>query len=139
MKVLKIKKITGVLLIFLLILDSAFAEENLTLASIADSLIVGTDAITRLMHLVSMLVGAFLFVTALSLFRAHRSNPKFVSLETPIIYICLGLVLVALPFYGKIFMPTGSTIDLKAQSETAISVQSADIDAPLEWGNDFDH
>ncbi|HQW57513.1 MAG TPA: hypothetical protein PK583_00965 [Gammaproteobacteria bacterium] len=138
MKVVNIKK-TALLLMFLLILDSVFATEQPSLASIADSLVVGTDAVTRLLHFVSIVVGCFLFIMAFSLFRANRLNPKFVPLERPIIYVFLGIILVALPFYGKIFMPTGSTIDLKIEEERAMGVQSHDIDAPLEWGNDYDH
>ena len=139
MKFLNIKRIALLLLMFLLILDSAFATEKPTLGSIADSLVVGTDAVTRLLHFASIVVGCFLFIMAVSLFRAHRSNPKFIPLERPIIYLFLGIILVALPFYGKIFMPTGSTLDLRAQEERAMGVQSDDIDAPLEWGNDYDH
>ncbi len=116
-----------------------FAAEKLTLGSIADSLVIGTDAVTRLLHFVSIAVGCFLFIMAFSLFRANRLNPKFVPLERPIIYVFLGVILVALPFYGKIFMPTGSTIDLKAREERAMVLHPHDIDAPLEWGNDYDH
>lgn len=139
MKFVNIKRRILLLLMFLLILDSAFATEKPTLGSIADLLVVGTDAVTRLLHFASIVVGCFLFIMAFSLFRAHRLNPKFVPLERPIIYVFLGVILVALPFYGKIFMPTGSTLDLKAQEERAMGVQSNDIDAPLEWGNDYDH
>lgn len=139
MKVVNIKKIALLLLMFLLIFDSGFAAEKPTLASIADSLVVGTDAVTRLLHFASIAVGCFLFIMAISLFRAHRLNPKFVPLDRPVIYVFLGVILVVLPLYGKIFMPTGSTIDLKAQEERAMGVQSHDIDAPLEWGDDYDH
>ena len=139
MKVVNIKKRVLLLLMFLLILDSAFAAEKSTLASIADSLVVGTDAVTRLLHFVSIVVGCFLAIMAFSLFRAHRSNPKFVPLERPIIYVFLGVILIALPFFGKIFMATGSTIDLKAQEARSMGVQAHDIDAPLEWGDDYDH
>ena len=63
MKVVNIKK-TALLLMFLLILDSVFATEQPSLASIADSLVVGTDAVTRLLHFVSIVVGCFLFIMA---------------------------------------------------------------------------
>ena len=139
MKFSNIKRIALLSLMFLLILDNAFATDQPTLGSIADSLVVGTDAVTRLMHFASIIVGCFLFIMAFSLFRANRLNPKFVPLDRPIIYVFLGIILIALPFYGKIFMPTGSTFDLKTQEERAMGVQSQDIDAPLEWGNDYDH
>jgi hypothetical protein len=139
MKFVNIKRTALLFCIFLLALDSVFATEELSLGSIADSLTIGTHAVTRLMHFVSIVVGCFLFIMAFSLFRAHRWNPKFVPLERPIIYVFLGVILVTLPFYGKIFMPTGGTHDLKEQEKRALGVQSQDIDAPLEWGNDYDH
>jgi len=139
MKFLNIKRTALLLLIFLLMLDSTFASDKPSLGSIADSLTIGTHVVTRLMHFVSIVVGCFLFIMAFSLFRAHRSNPKFVPLERPIIYMFLGLILVVLPFFGKIFMPTGSTFEVREQEKRALGVQSQDIDAPLEWGNDYDH
>ncbi len=139
MKRLNIKRIIILLSILLLILDSVFAAEQPSLGSVAESLIIGTDAVTRLLHFVSLVMGCFLFIMAFSLLRAHRSNPKFIPLERPIIYMVLAVVLMALPFFGKIFIPTGSTIDLKKQEEYGHGVQIQDIDAPLDWGNDYDH
>ncbi len=113
--------------------------EKLNLGDVANSLIVGTDFVTRLLHIASIATGAFLFIMAFSLLRSHRTNPKFIPLDRPIIYMCLGVILIALPFYGKLFTLTGSTIDLKKKEEYAIGVQPQDIDAPLDWGNDYDH
>lgn len=139
MKMLNIKSTTILLAILLSRLDSVFAAEQPSLGSVAESLIIGTDAVTRLLHVVSIVMGCFLFIMAFSLIRAHRSNPKFIPLERPIIYMVLAVVLMAIPFFGKIFMPTGSTIDLQKQEECGHGVQIQDIDAPLDWGNDYDH
>lgn len=137
---MKHEKLFGLLIITcLLALDSASAAEHTTIGSVADSLLTKTDAVTRLVHFVSIIVGCFLFIMAISLFRAHRSNPKFVPLERPVIYMLLGLVLVVLPFYREIFLPTEGANDLKKQEARALGVQLQDIDAPLEWGNDYDH
>lgn len=112
--------------------------ETPSFASIAESLMIGTDVVTRLLHFSSIAIGCFLFIMAFSLIRAHRSNPKFIPLDRPIIYMALGVMLIALPFFGTIFMPTGSTESLKKQ-EMRASSHPQDIDAPLEWGNDYDH
>lgn len=138
MKFVNIKRIL-LLLTVLLMLDGVFAMEKQSLGSMADVLLAESDIITRLIHFVSIIVGCFLFIMAFSLFRAHRSSPKFVPLERPIIYMLLGVVLIVLPFYREIFLPTDGAHDLKKQEAHALGVQSHDIDAPLEWGNDYDH
>ncbi len=135
------KKVYFTLICFLVIFfsDVGMAKEYASLGSIAETLISGTDAVTKLMHFISITMGVALFIMAISLYKAHRFNPKFVPLERPIIYVLLGIILVALPFFGRIFGPTGSTQDYdKIQLETK-GVQTYDIDAPLDWGNDFDH
>jgi hypothetical protein len=108
----------------------------MSLGSIAESLTIGVDSVTRLMHFVSIVMGCVLFIMAFSLFRAHRTNPKFIPLERPVIYVFLAIILMFLPFYGDIFLPTGSSRDLEKQEARALGVQAHDIDAPLDCEND---
>lgn len=132
-----IKKTSLLLVTYLFLLDNIFAVEHTTIGSFADHLLMGSDAVTRFIHFITIIVGIFLFVMAFSLFRAHWSNPKFVPLERPIIYLILGIVLVVLPYFKEIFLPSNGLNDLKKQEARAVGVQTHDIDAPLEW-EDFD-
>jgi hypothetical protein len=88
--------------------------------------------VTRFVHFVCIVVGVSLFIMAFALLKTHRSNPKFIPLERPIIYMILGLVLVVLPYYKEIFLPTNDVNDLKKQEARARGVQSQDIDMPLD-------
>jgi len=139
MNFFNIKRLILLTCLVLVTLENAFAADQHTLGSVADFLLDRSDIVTRLVHLASIVIGCFLFIMAFSLIRMHRSNPKFIPLERPIIYMVLGLVLIILPFYRDIFLPTEGANDLKKQEARAKGVQSTDIDAPLEWGNDYDH
>lgn len=110
-----------------------------TIGEIAERFIIGTDFLTRLMLVASVAVGAMLVVTSITYFRAHRVNPKLAPLDRPLYYLVLGLVLIALPFFGDIFGPTGSVLELKKQEKAKTMSAPLDIDAPLELGNEYDH
>jgi hypothetical protein len=107
-------------------------KEVPTIGEIAEKLIVGTDFITRLVLAGCVAVGAMLIVTSFIYFRAHRQNPKFAPLDRPIFYLLFGLILLALPFFGKIFGPTGSVLELKKKP-------SSSYELPLEFGNEYNH
>ena len=76
-----------------------------SIGQLATDLLPAAEVATRLIHWFCMIVGFCLIVTAVSFYQAHRFNPKFMPLERPIIIAFLGIVLIALPFYKKIFLP----------------------------------
>jgi hypothetical protein len=113
-----------------------------SIENIANTLVDGVDLVTHFAHAASIIVGVVLLVMAVTLFKAHRYNPKYVPLEKPIVYVLLGAVLVSLPFFNILFGSTGSSLDLKQQSaaraqsallsdEPAMLATMVDIDAPL--------
>ena len=112
-------------------------ESSDSLGEIALDLMGPANMITRLAHLMCIIVGLILLFVSFSQFKANRFNAKFVPLERPIVIGILGIVLIGLPFYGKIFYPTGGIHDTAA----ARGIYATDPDAPLteEWGNDYDH
>lgn len=110
-----------------------------SLGDIAENFLVGSDAITRLALAVCIVVSAAMFVLGITHYRAHRENPKMVPLGKPVMYIVLGFCLVMIPFFGKIFGKTGSILELKNKRENAEANCPIDIDAPLEFGNEFNH
>lgn len=124
-------------LLFGLLPSIVFAAEEHSLGSIALDLMGPADMITRLAHLVCIVVGFILLFVAFSQFKANRFNAKFVPLERPIIITVLALILLGIPFYGKIFHPTGGIHD----EATVRGIYTNDADAPLtdEWGDDYDH
>lgn len=128
--------------IFLLLMDPLLAlqtEEKIpTFGEIAEKMIVGTEFLTRLVLGVCISIGIILILSSLASFRAHFRNPKFQPLDRPFFLFVFGAILLAIPFLGKIFAPTGSVLELKrevSQKRTA----PVDIDAPLEFGNEYDH
>jgi len=130
----KIHLFLGIVLV--LMAGVVFAEERHTFGDIARKLIVGTDILTRFFHFICVMVGIGLCVMTVSLYKMHQQNPKFMPLDRPILYFILGLVLISLPFWGN-FIETGSTIEIKKKESKKYI--SRDIDAPLDWGNDYDH
>jgi len=124
-------------LLFGLLPSIVFASEKSSVGSIALDLMGPANMITKLVHLVCIIVGFILLFVAFSQFKANRFNAKFIPLERPIIITVLAVILIGIPFYGKIFHPTGGIHD-----EAAIrGIYTNDPDAPLtdEWGDDYDH
>ena len=76
------------------------------IGQIADNLLPTAETLIHVAHWLCIIVGFCLLVTAISFYKAHRFNPKFVPLERPIIIAFLGIVLIALPFFKKIFLPS---------------------------------
>lgn len=136
---------TWTIIIFLLWVDPLFAlqtEEKVpTFGEIAEKMIVGTEFLTRLVLGVCISIGIILIISSLASFRAHIRNPKFQPLDRPFFLFVFGAILLAIPFLGKIFAPTGSVLELKKEvsSQAPKRVAPVDIDAPLEFGNEYDH
>jgi hypothetical protein len=76
------------------------------IGQIANDLIPTADVVIRVAHWLCILVGFCLLATAVSFYKAHRFNPKFMPLERPIIIAFLGIVLIVLPFFKQIFLPS---------------------------------
>jgi hypothetical protein len=112
-----------------------------TLGDVAETLIVGTTFLTRLALAGCIAIGITLVISSFIYFRAHRQNPKFAPLDRPIFLLLFGVILLAIPFLGQIFGPTASIFDLKELEATKAQVAAPiiDIDAPLEFGNEYDH
>lgn len=100
-----------------------------TIGDLAERMIAGTDVVTRLMMAVCIAVGIGFMILSVSMYKTHRTNPKFVPLDRPVMYLILGVVVLAIPFLGQIFGPTGSVLDLKRNQ---IESLPRNIDAPLE-------
>jgi hypothetical protein len=99
-----------------------------SIEELAYTLIHGIDIMTHALHAASIVIAMVLWVMAVGLWRAHRSNPKYVPLGKPLIYLFLGFILFGIPFCNLLFQSTGSPMDLQQQA----SVHMLGIDAPLE-------
>lgn len=115
------------------------SEKVPTLGEIAEKLIVGTEFVTRIVLVACVTLGIILIISAFTYFRAHQRNPKFAPLDRPFFLLLFGLILLAIPFLGNIFGPTGSVLELRKQETKSKMVAPVDIDAPLELGNEYDH
>lgn len=119
---------------------NAFAyTEPVTFGSMATELTVGVGVFTKIMHFVCFVMGLIFVIMAVSLFRANRTNPKYVPLDRPILYLVISVVLFAIPFLGAYFVETGALEYQEKREARAKGVEVQDIDAPLDWGNDFNH
>jgi hypothetical protein len=122
-----------------------------SIGQLASDLLPAAEVLTRLIHWLCIVVGVCLLVTAISFYQAHRFNPKFMPLERPIIIALLGIVLIALPFYKKIFLPVEvKKVVIPAEKTHQYEesyhpdeehYHSLGIDEPLDpnWGNDYHH
>lgn len=120
-----------IVFVILLFLHGVSSAQTPTVGEIAETLIEGTDFVTRFVLAACFIVGIGLIITGFLMYNAHRKNPKFVPLDRVVTYVILGAIVVAIPFLGHIFAPTSSTIDIKR--EQAAQYQYVhDIDAPLE-------
>ena len=97
------------------------------IAELVETLSVGTEFITRLLLFVCVVLGGWLSISALALFRTHHENPKMMPLDRPITYLVLGLSLITIPFLGQILnISTGSILDLQASSQSIAALLTGD-------------
>lgn len=158
------KKIWLALLLFCSGTVSA-KEERISIENIADILYGGVDWATHFIHIICVVIGLMLLIMAISFYKMHRQNPKYVPLDRPVAYLILGLILMSIPIWNQIFGKTGSTIDMKKKEVVKRRIQDIDapiatdpngikkrktnplkkdkiiydIDAPLDWADDFGH
>lgn len=129
----------SILSIGLLLSSNVFAAEGgASLAAISRNLLVGGDILTKLMWAACIVVGIALIAAAFTQFQIHRRNPKLVPLTTPVLYLILGIVAIAIPFLPQLkgFLSEGQP---SIRGTTANVPQPAptrqydpnDIDAPL--------
>lgn len=127
--------------IVLMLLFSGYVyAEGVALGDMAQSLLVGGGILTKLMWAVCIVVGIILIAAAFTQFQIHRRNPKLVPLTTPVLYLILGIIAIAIPFIGqaKGFLNGGQKGIRGAPAATAPSASGAkqhydpnDIDAPI--------
>jgi len=112
--------------------------EGVALGDMANTLLVGGGILTKLMWAVCIVVGIALIAAAFTQFQIHRRNPKLVPLTTPVLYLILGIIAIAIPFAGQVegFLSSGQ----KGVGGAAVTRSPAvgtkhyeptDIDAPI--------
>lgn len=136
---MNIRLICGSIMLTLLYSGCA-AAEGVALGDMANTLLVGGGILTKLMWAVCIIVGIALIAAAFTQFQIHRRNPKLVPLTTPVLYLILGIVAIAIPFVGQVegFLSKGhpGIRGAPAVPVAPVSVPSKqydpnDIDAPL--------
>ena len=133
---MKLHLIFGSLIVALLYSSTA-AAEGVALADMTKTLLVGGGILTKLMWAVCIVVGIALIAAAFTQFQIHRRNPKLVPLMTPILYLILGIVAIAIPFIGQVegFLSKGHPglrgAPAKPVAPAAQQYDPNDIDAPI--------
>lgn len=111
--------------------------EGVALGDMANNLLVGGNILTKLMWAVCIVVGIALIAAAFTQFQIHRRNPKLVPLTTPVLYLILGIIAIAIPFVGQAqgFLNGGKKgvqgAAAAPPSTTTKRYDPNDIDAPI--------
>lgn len=96
---------------------------------------IGGDILTKLMWAVCIVVGLALLAASFTQFQIHRRNPKIVPLATPVLYLILGIMAIALPFIGETMGFLGPPVQSVKGSSAPTPKQQQynpnDIDAPI--------
>jgi len=116
--------------------NQAFADDSgASLADVVATLMVGGNILSKLMWAGCIVVGVALIAAAFTQFQIHRRNPKLVPLTTPILYLLLGIISIALPFLGQAegFLGPGQQGIKSAPAAVANhpNYNPNDIDAPI--------
>ncbi len=80
---------------------SAIYAEAPPLSELVSTALAGGDILTKLIWGVCVVVGIALLAAAFTQFQIHRRNPKIVPLATPVLYLILGIIAIAIPFLGQ--------------------------------------
>lgn len=78
------------------------ASAEVPLSEIVQTILAGGTILSKLMWAVCIVVGIALIAAAFTQFQIHRRNPKLVPLATPVLYLILGIISIAIPFVGQI-------------------------------------
>lgn len=124
--------------ISLLSANIVYASGNPTIGEIAAKLNISSALVAHFLHFICVVIGIGFIIMALSFYKAHRENPKFMPIERPIAYIFLGLVLISVPFLGKLFgAVTGNPADAEKHKTCTAHMPIQDVDTPLNtWYED---
>jgi hypothetical protein len=136
------KKLKKNYLIFSLVIMTGFVHADVPLKEVSSTLLVGGDALTRVIWAACIVVGIMLIAAAFTQFQIHRRNPKLVPLTTPVMYLILGVAAIAIPFTNRIIdviegnpVGKGTTPQLRsapgAKRTQPQQYNPNDIDAPL--------
>jgi hypothetical protein len=129
-------------IVLVLLYSGSVAADGVALGTFANTLLVGGGILTKLMWAVCIIVGIALIAAAFTQFQIHRRNPKLVPLMTPVLYLILGIIAIAIPFIGQVegFLSKGhpGIRGTAAQPVTSRPVATPqkqydpnDIDAPI--------
>lgn len=110
--------------------SSAFAA-GVPLSDVAETLMMGGDALTKVMWAACILVGVMLIAAAFTQFQIHRRNSKLVPLTTPVLYLILGIVSIAIPFIERVSGFLDDSNPSKTPAATQRNINVNDIDAPI--------
>lgn len=114
----------------------SIADDGVPLSDVVSTLLVGGGVLSKLMWAVCIVVGVALIAAAFTQFQIHRRNPKLVPLATPILYLILGILAIAVPFIGQVkgFMSPGVQGVKGSPAPPPTTKQNYnpnDIDAPI--------
>ncbi len=84
-----------------LLASGTLVAEGRPLSDIVSTVLIGGDILTKLMWAICIVMGIALIAASFTQFQIHRRNPKIVPLATPVMYLILGILAIAIPFLGQ--------------------------------------
>lgn len=130
------------IIVILALLGLASSAYAATLGDVARALSTGGGILQKLLWAACIVVGILLIAAAFTQFQIHRRNPKLVPLTTPVMYLILGIVAIAIPFMDTMGGFLGTKMDRlgapapkgnqqQQQRQQEQYVDPNDIDAPI--------
>ncbi|MFM8453518.1 MAG: hypothetical protein ACKOAD_00775 [Gammaproteobacteria bacterium] len=99
------------------------------LAQVAENIFETSTWVSLLLTIVCLIIGVLLFSGAVTGFKMHKSNPKMVPLDRPIVYLILALTVASMPFWGYFSNDSLNPRDIKRYKQRSSIV---DIDEVLD-------
>ena len=97
----------GIFAMTLLFSGILFAGDAQDLSSIASNVQSQVKTVANLLIIIAYVAGIGFALTGILQFKAHKDNPAQVPLSKPIVYLCVGAVLLFLP---NVLSSAGQTI-----------------------------
>lgn len=93
---------------------------DVSLGDIADTLMVPTAMITKLIDVTCYIIGITFILVSMAQYKIHRQSPKLVPLTTPITLVILGVIALLIPYVTTLTETGKSEHEKKETKETLL-------------------
>lgn len=83
-----------IIILFCLSVSTGYAD---SIGDLADNLMGPVAGLGKILNAICFIAGTGFILGALLQYKYHRENPQQVRISTPIVLLCLGLIIIAIP------------------------------------------